>query len=270
MAAAPKRRRPRSGWANCRRATHGVAGKSKARTRIDGLLVARALCSTLEQAQRLVGSGRVLVDGRVCDKAGSLVTPHCTVTVKEGKRFVSRGGEKLAAGLQELHVNPAGMICADIGSSTGGFTDCLLQHGAARVYSVDVGYGLLDWKLRQDSRVVVLERTNARFLTVEHIPEPIDLAVVDASFISLELLLPPLIPLFGGGVRIVALVKPQFQLPKDSVGPGGIVQDDELHRQAVAMVQNFAAGLGLVCAGVMPSPILGAKGNREFLLLLTG
>ena len=247
-----------------------MAGKNKAKTRIDGLLVASALCSTLEQAQRLIGTGRVLVDGRVCDKAGSLVASHSAVTVKEGKRFVSRGGEKLAAGLQGLQVNPAAMICADIGCSTGGFTDCLLQHGAARVYSVDVGYGLLDWKLRQDPRVVVLERTNARFLTIKHIPEPLDLAVVDASFISLELLLPPLIPLFSGAIRIVALVKPQFQLPKDSVGPGGIVQDEELHRQAIAMVQNFATGLGLVCAGVMPSPILGAKGNREFLLLLTG
>ena len=247
-----------------------MAGKNKAKTRIDGLLVARELCSTLEQAQRLIGTGRVLVDGRVCDKAGSLVAPHSAVTVKEGKRFVSRGGEKLAAGLQGLQVNPAAMICADIGCSTGGFTDCLLQHGAARVYSVDVGYGLLDWKLRQDPRVVVLERTNARFLTIKHIPEPLDLAVVDASFISLELLLPPLIPLFSEAIRIVALVKPQFQLPKDSVGPGGIVQDEELHRQAIAMVQNFATGLGLVCAGVMPSPILGAKGNREFLLLLTG
>ena len=170
-----------------------MVGKSKVKSRIDGLLVTREVCSTLEQAQRLIGTGRVLVDGRVCDKAGSLVAPHCTVMVKEGKRFVSRGGEKLAAGLQGLAVHPAGMVCADIGSSTGGFTDCLLQHGAARVYSVDVGYGLLDWKLRQDPRVVVLERTNARFLTSEHIPEPLDLAVVDASFISLELLLPPLI-----------------------------------------------------------------------------
>lgn len=247
-----------------------MAGKSKVKTRIDDLLVALGLCSNLEQAQRLIGTGRVLVDDHVCDKVGSLIAPHCTVQVKGGKRFVSRGGEKLAAGLQGLQVNPSAMICADIGCSTGGFTDCLLQHGATRVYSVDVGYGLLDWKLRQDPRVVVLERTNARFLTTEHIPERLDLAVIDASFISLELLLPPLLPLFGDLICIVALVKPQFQLPRDSIGIGGIVHENALHLQAVEMVRDFAATLGLVCSGMMPSPLLGAKGNREFLLLLTG
>lgn len=246
-----------------------MAGKSKVKSRLDDLLVALGLCSNLEQAQRLIGTGRVLVDGHVCDKVGSLIAPHCAVQVKEGKRFVSRGGEKLAAGLHGLQVNPSAMVCADIGCSTGGFTDCLLQHGAARVYSVDVGYGLLDWKLRQDPRVVVLERTNARFLTTEHIPEHLDLAVIDASFISLELLLPPLLPLFGNRICIIALVKPQFQLPRESVGSGGIVQADGLHQQAVNMVRDFAAGLDLVCSGMMPSPLLGAKGNREFLLLLT-
>ena len=266
MVAAPRLPRPRSGWANCK-SSRLTAAKRK---RLDSLLVARGLAEHLDQARRLIGSGSVQVDSRVADKAGTLVAEDCTLTVKGGKRFVSRGGEKLEAGLQSLHVDPTGWICADIGCSTGGFTDCLLQHGAARVYSVDVGYGLLDWKMRQDPRVVVLERTNARYLTREQIPEFLDLAVIDASFISLEMLLPPLLPLFQSSVRILALVKPQFQLPRDMVGPGGIVDDEALHRLALTMVQSFGHDLGLRCAGVVASPIQGRKGNQEFLMLLTG
>ena len=183
---------------------------------------------------------------------------------------MSRGGEKLEAGLLALQVDPDGCVCADIGCSTGGFTDCLLQHGATRVYSVDVGYGLLDWKLRQDPRVVVLERTNARHLCAAHIPEPIDLAVIDASFISLALLFPPLLPLFRSAVRILALVKPQFQLPREKIGRGGIVSDAALHDEALAMVRGFGDAHELACAGVTASPVRGAKGNQEFLMLLTG
>jgi 23S rRNA (cytidine1920-2'-O)/16S rRNA (cytidine1409-2'-O)-methyltransferase len=183
---------------------------------------------------------------------------------------VSRGGEKLEAGLLALLVDPDGCVCADIGCSTGGFTDCLLQHGATRVYSVDVGYGLLDWKLRQDPRVVVLERTNARHLSVAHIPEPIDLAVIDASFISHALLFPPLLPLFRSAVRILALVKPQFQLPREKIGRGGIVSDAALHDEALALVRGFGDAHDLACAGVTASPVRGAKGNQEFLMLLTG
>ena len=266
MAAAPRPPRPRSGWVNCK-SSWLTAAK---RRRLDSLLVGRGLADTLDQARRLIGSGVVLVDSRIADKAGSLVADNCALTVRGGKRFVSRGGEKLEAGLLGLQVDPTGWICADIGCSTGGFTDCLLQHGAARVYSVDVGYGLLDWKMRQDPRVVVLERTNARYLTREQIPESLDLAVIDASFISLAMLLPPLLPLFQSSVRILALVKPQFQLPRDMVGPGGIVEDEALHRLALTMVQSYGQHLGLGCVGVVASPIQGRKGNQEFLMLLTG
>lgn len=245
-----------------------MAGPKK--KRLDLLLVEQKLVDSIDLARRLIGSGQVFIDHRVYDKAGSLVAADSLITLKAGKRFVSRGGEKLAAGLHSLHVNPKDYICADIGASTGGFTDCLLQFGARKVYSVDVGYGLLDWKLRQDQRVVVLERINARYLTVDHIPERIDLAVIDASFISLEPLLAPLLPLFQGTIRILALVKPQFQLPRDKIGAGGIVCEKILHQQALDMVQQFGLDLGLECAGVIASPVLGMKGNQEFFMLLSG
>ena len=245
-----------------------MGGRDK--QRIDTLLVERKIATTREHAWRLLGAGAVFVDGQLCDKAGHLVTTICTIRVKPGKKFVSRAGEKLEAGLEGLAVAPAGFICADIGCSTGGFTDCLLQHGAAKVYSVDVGYGVLDWKLRQHPKVVVLERTNARFLSQEQIPEPLNLAVIDASFISLELLLAPLLPLFSEDIRILALVKPQFQLPREKIGPGGIVRDEALHLEALEMVQQFGHNLGLHYAGAVPSPLQGMKGNKEFLLLFTG
>ena len=244
----------------------GGSGKK----RLDSLLVERCLAETIDQAVRLIGAGRVVVDGRPCDKAGALVAVGSGISLRPGRRYVSRGGEKLEAGLLALQVDPDGWVCADIGCSTGGFTDCLLQHGATRVYSVDVGYGLLDWKLRQDPRVVVLERTNARHLSAVHIPEPIDLAVIDASFISLALLFPPLLPLFRSAVRILALVKPQFQLPREKIGRGGIVSDAALHDEALAMVRGFGDAHELACAGVTASPVRGAKGNQEFLMLLTG
>ncbi|MCI5210361.1 MAG: TlyA family RNA methyltransferase [Candidatus Electrothrix sp. ATG2] len=191
------------------------------------------------------------------------------IRVRETSPFVSRGGEKLAGGLQQLAIKPAGWVCADIGCSTGGFTDCLLQSGAARVYAVDVGYGLLAWKLRQDERVILHEKTNARYLTHEHVPEPLDLAVLDASFISLRSLLSPLLPLFGSVVRILALVKPQFELARDKVGTGGIVRESSLHNEAVESVKHFADEIGLCCRGEAASTICGAKGNQEFLLYFT-
>ncbi len=221
-------------------------------------------------ARGLIGSGRVFIKSQVCDKAGTCIAVDSPITIKNGKRFVSRGGDKLEAGLKGLHIDPKEKVCADIGCSTGGFTDCLLQNGAHKVYCIDVGYGLLDWKLRQDSRVVVLERTNARYLTADHIPEAIDLAVIDASFISLEPLLAPLLCFFRDTIRIVALVKPQFQLPRDMVGPGGIVHDEGLHQQSLEMVQQFGVDLGLECAGIFASPVRGMKGNQEFFMLLSG
>lgn len=245
-----------------------ASGKTK--QRLDNLLVVRGLATDIATARRLIGAGIVLVDTRVCDKAGQLVASDSPLTVKVTSRFVSRGGEKLDGGLRAAGIDPQGWVCADIGCSTGGFTDCLLQHGARRVYSVDVGYGLLDWRLRQDGRVVVLERTNARYLTCEQVADPLDLAVIDASFISLEPLLAPLLPLFGDFVRLFVLVKPQFQLPREAVGPGGIVSDPDLHRQALAMVQRFGESLGLRCAAMVASPVRGTKGNQEFFMLLTG
>lgn len=242
-----------------------MAGKE----RLDSLLVARGLAEDSMQARALIGAGQVLVDTRTDYKAGSLLPLECEILVKQRSRFVSRGGEKLAGGLKGLGVDPQGWVCADIGCSTGGFTDCLLQQEACRVYCIDVGYGLLDWKLRSDDRVVVLERTNARYLSTEQVPEPLDFAVIDASFISLQPLLSPLLPLFGSQIRIMALVKPQFELPRDKVGKGGIVRESELHEEAMARVRWFGTEAGLVCRGAVASPICGAKGNQEFLLYFT-
>lgn len=238
--------------------------------RLDTLLVDSELAETTELARALIGSGRVFVDGQKADKAGTQFASDCSIAVKEKQPYVSRGGLKLEAGLHHFGIDPTGKICADIGCSTGGFTDCLLQHGAAKVYSVDVGYGVLDWKLRQDERVVVLERTNARYLTKKEIPEEIDLAVIDASFISLELLLEPVTRLFGKDVAILALVKPQFELDRGKVAKGGVVKETALHDEALAKVNTFALSLGLESHGVVGSPIKGAKGNQEFLMYFTG
>ena len=237
--------------------------------RLDHILVERGLVTDLAMAQALIGAGQVLVDTRTDFKAGSLIPSDSEISVKQRPRFVSRGGEKLEGGLNGLAIDPEGWICADIGCSTGGFTDCLLQRGAERVFCVDVGYGVLDWKLRQDERVIVLERTNARYLTSEQIEVPLDFAVIDASFISLQHLLKPLVPLFGRKVRIMALVKPQFELPRENIGPKGIVRDASLHEKAMSMVKQFGKEAGLVFKGGVASPICGARGNQEFLLYFT-
>jgi 23S rRNA (cytidine1920-2'-O)/16S rRNA (cytidine1409-2'-O)-methyltransferase len=238
--------------------------------RLDQLLTEQGIATDLKKAQALIGAGQVLVNTRADYKAGSLIPIDSEIRLRKKKSvFVSRGGKKLAGGLEQLKINPAGWICADIGSSTGGFTDCLLQSKATRVYAVDVGYGLLAWKLRQDKRVILHERTNARYLTQQHVPEPLDLAVLDASFISLQILLPPLLPLFGPMVRIMALVKPQFELTQNKVGEGGIVREKALHQEAIASVKRFAGKIGLHCQGEVASTVCGAKGNQEFLLYFT-
>ncbi|WP_446011387.1 TlyA family RNA methyltransferase [Candidatus Electrothrix sp.] len=238
--------------------------------RLDQLLTEQGLAVDLKKAQAIIGAGQVIVNTRTDYKAGSLVPADSEIRLRKKKSaFVSRGGEKLAGGLKQLGIEPAGWICADIGSSTGGFTDCLLQRKAVRVYAVDVGYGLLAWKLRQDERVILHERTNARYLTRQHVPDPVDLAVLDASFISLQPLLPPLLPLFGPRVRIVALVKPQFELAQNKVGQGGIVRDRALHQEALESVKQFAGEIGLHCQGEVASSVCGAKGNQEFLLYFT-
>ncbi|MFH1215870.1 MAG: TlyA family RNA methyltransferase [Pseudomonadota bacterium] len=237
--------------------------------RLDKLLLVRNLAESRQKAQALIGAGQVLVNGQVVDKVGTLITDESTIEIKERCPYVSRGGLKLARALDFFAIVPSGLVCADIGASTGGFTDCLLQAGAAKVYAVDVGYGQLDWKLRQDSRVVVMERTNARHLQPGDIPEPIDLAVIDASFISLKLLLPPILPFFKNNPVIIALIKPQFEVGKGKVGKGGVVRDQELHGEVVEEISRFAASLQLTSRGVTESPILGPKGNKEFLIHLS-
>ncbi|HIC08983.1 MAG TPA: TlyA family RNA methyltransferase, partial [Aquificales bacterium] len=236
--------------------------------RIDKLLVQKGLAPTREKAQALVMAGQVYVDGRKVEKAGERVSPDSRIEVKGGMKYVSRGGYKLEKALKTFGVNPEGWVCLDVGASTGGFTDCLLQHGAKRVYAVDVGTAQLDQKLRQDPRVVSYEKTDARNLTEEHIPEKVDLITVDVSFIPLEKVLPSVVPFLKEGGLIVALVKPQFELsPKDV--KKGVVRDPSKRREAINKVAHFAVeNLKLSLLGVTKSAPKGPKGNEEFLLLL--
>lgn len=236
--------------------------------RLDVLLVARGHAPSRAQAQALIRAGRVRVGGRVLDKPGTRIAGDAPIEVSSPPRFVSRGGEKLEAALAAFQVSPQGKVCLDIGASTGGFTDCLLQHGAARVYAVDVGRGQLDWKLRQDERVVVKEGLNARFLRAEDIGEPVDLATVDVSFISLRLVLPPLGAIVKPGSDVIALVKPQFEAGRGAVRRG-VVRDPEVHHAVVGDVSAFARDeLGWTVRGTVVSPLLGPAGNREFFLHL--
>jgi len=238
------------------------------KSRLDQLLVQRRIAVDLATARSLIGAGEVYVDERVQDKAGSLIQQTANIRLKARCPYVSRGGLKLQEGLTRFGIHCTGMVCVDIGASTGGFTDCLLQHGARKVYAIDVAYGQFDWKLRQDPRVVLMERFNARELTAAHIPESIDLAVLDASFISLTKLIPPLIPLFKQDVALIALIKPQFELSKDKIGPGGIVQEAQFHEEALESIRIFALKHDLTVQGIVASPIRGRKGNKEYLISL--
>ncbi len=237
----------------------------KLRHRIDQLLVERGLTESREKAQALILAGSVLVDGRRVDKAGQTVSAEAKIELLDSPRYVGRGGLKLEAALAHWSIAVAGKTCLDVGSSTGGFTDCLLQHGAAKVYAVDVGTGQLDWKLRNDPRVVVREKVNARYLSRQEVPEPVPLAVCDVSFISITMILPALTALLSGDAEMVILVKPQFELERHQVGKGGIIRDPELHAAASQRVAAAVESLGFGTE-VIPSPILGAEGNREFLL----
>ncbi len=237
------------------------------KSRLDLLLVARGLAPTRQRAQALILAGRVDVDGLRADKAGTLVAEEADLRVAGPEHpFVSRGGVKLAAALDAFGIDPSGLVCLDVGSSTGGFTDCLLQRGAARVYAIDVGYGQLDAKLRGDPRVVLREKVNARFLSREHVPESADLAAFDLSFISVRLVLPAVVPLLSPGARLVVLVKPQFEAGRGEVGKGGIVRSEEIRRRVLEEIESFGRGLGWAVLGAIPSPLAGAHGNREFLL----
>lgn len=235
--------------------------------RIDVLLVERGLAESREKAQAMIMAGEVLADEQKVDKPGHRVRTAAEIRLLGGApKFVSRGGHKLEGALDGFGIDVAGKICADIGASTGGFTDCLLQKGAQKVYAVDVGTGQLHWNIRRDERVVVMERVNARYLTRDILPEPIEFACCDVSFISVTLILPALTPLLAPGAEVVVLVKPQFEVGKGQVGKGGIVRDPELHRQSVAKVRAALEQAGFARTAERESPILGAEGNREFLL----
>jgi len=252
------------------------------KVRLDVLLVERGLAESRAKAQALIMAGQVRVAGQTMLKPGTPIPADSLLTVDSGPRFVSRGGEKLDAALETFGLDVSGLVCADVGASTGGFTDCLLQRGAAKVYAIDVGKGILHWKLRNDPRVVVMEETNARF--VESLPEGVELVTVDASFISLKILLPvvkkwlgpnPPIPpsLEGkrgaGGLGAIALIKPQFEAGKKDVSRGdGVIRDPAIHRQVLLDVLGFAQQEGFSVRGLIKSPLLGPKGNAEFLVWL--
>lgn len=244
--------------------------KKPGRIRLDQALVERGLAESRSRAQAAIMAGLVFSGGRRLDKAGQMIAADQAIELR-GKPhpWVSRGGVKLAHALTTFGISPAGLVCLDIGASTGGFTDVLLQNGAAKVYAVDVGEGQLDWRLRNDPRVVVLEKTNARHLTQAEIPESPGLLVCDASFIGLETLLPAPLALLRPGARAVVLIKPQFEVGRDRVGKGGVVRDPELHREVCARILAWwTARPGWRLLGLEPSPIFGPEGNREFLLAM--
>jgi 23S rRNA (cytidine1920-2'-O)/16S rRNA (cytidine1409-2'-O)-methyltransferase len=253
-----------------------------AKVRLDVLLVERGLAESRSRAQAMIMAGQVRVADQVMLKPATSVPADSVLTVHSGPRFVSRGGEKLDAALEAFQIDVSGRTCADVGASTGGFTDCLLQRGAAKVYAIDVGKGILHWKLRNDPRLVVMEDTNARY--VESLPEPVALVTVDASFISLKILMPvvkkrigpntpipPSLPGKGGagGIGILALIKPQFEAGKKDVARGdGVIRDPEIHKQVLLDVLGFAQTQGFQIRGLIKSPLLGPKGNAEFLVWL--
>jgi 23S rRNA (cytidine1920-2'-O)/16S rRNA (cytidine1409-2'-O)-methyltransferase len=239
------------------------------RTRLDLLLTERGLAPSRERARALILAGQVTVNGRVESKAGTAVALDALVALAVPDHpYVGRGGLKLAHALDEFHIAVEGREALDIGASTGGFTDVLLQRGAARVVALDVGHGQLDWRIRNDARVVVIEGRNARFLSPDDLPGPVDLVVIDVSFISLAQILPRVPAVLRPGADVVALVKPQFEAGRDEVGKGGIVRDPDVHARVLERVTAEAAAAGLVRRAMTPSPITGAEGNREFLLHL--
>jgi 23S rRNA (cytidine1920-2'-O)/16S rRNA (cytidine1409-2'-O)-methyltransferase len=250
--------------------------------RLDQILVERGLCDSREKAKRLVLAGQVRVNGQPARKPSDSVKAADEITVDAPEKFVSRGGHKLEHALEHFQLNVTGLTAIDLGASTGGFTDCLLQHGTGKVFAVDVGQGQLAWKLRQDPRVAVMEKTNARYLTCKDFANenvsasptnaepPADLVVVDCSFISLKKILPPAVPLLKSGGRIVALIKPQFEAGKEEADKGrGVITDASVHERVLAELQEFvAAQAGLCWRGVVESPLLGPAGNKEFLALI--
>ena len=240
------------------------------RARLDTELVARGLTASREQAKRLILAGAVRVNGQLAGKASDTVVADADVQITTAEKFVSRGGHKLEAALAAFQIDPTGKVCVDIGASTGGFTDCLLQHGARHIHAVDVGKGQLAWKLRQDSRVTVHDEVNARNLLPAQIGEPADIVTIDASFISLTKILPAAVNLLRPGGQLIALIKPQFEAGRQDVGKGGVVRDAGVHERVQTEVIDFATGpLGLRLLGRCESPLLGPAGNKEFLVGFT-
>lgn len=242
-------------------------GDKVAKIRLDLALHQRGLAPSREKARAMIMAGEVLVDGRPMDKPGTQIKTTAVLEIKAKPRFVSRGGDKLAGALADFQFDVSGLICADVGASTGGFTDCLLQAGAAKVYAIDVGYGQLDYTLRQNERVVVMDRTNARYVAA--LPEPVQLIVVDASFISLKLLLPVFKGWLTPKADIIALIKPQFEAGRKDVGKGGVVRDHAVHSRVLTEILTFAAQDQFAVRGLTPSPLTGPAGNIEFLVWLS-
>ncbi|HVU09985.1 MAG TPA: TlyA family RNA methyltransferase [Phototrophicaceae bacterium] len=234
--------------------------------RLDLLMVEKELAPSREKAQALIMAGEVLVGGKLIDKPGTKIDPNAEITVKSKPRYVSRGGDKLAGALAAFPIDVHGRICADVGASTGGFTDCLLQNGAAKVYALDVGYGQIAYSLRTDARVVVMERTNVRY--VEKLPEQVSLVVMDASFISLRLLLPAIKGWLTPQADVIPLIKPQFEAGQHDVGKGGVVRDTKVHTRVLDEVLTFAQAEGFAVRGLIKSPLKGPAGNVEFLAWL--
>jgi 23S rRNA (cytidine1920-2'-O)/16S rRNA (cytidine1409-2'-O)-methyltransferase len=240
---------------------------AKSFTRLDKLLADRGITPSRERAQALILAAKVMVDGRPVTKSGHLVPLDCDIQlVGDDLPFVSRGGLKLQHAIETFQISLNGLVAMDVGASTGGFTDCLLQNGVKRVYAIDVGYGQLAWKLRQDPRVVVIERQNIRYLPPELAPEPVQVATVDTSFISLKLVIPAVLPFLDTCAKLIVLIKPQFEAGREHVGKGGVIRDPKIHEEVCEGITRFVKDLSFEVLGVTPSPILGPKGNREFLL----
>jgi 23S rRNA (cytidine1920-2'-O)/16S rRNA (cytidine1409-2'-O)-methyltransferase len=237
--------------------------------RLDVLVFEKGLTNSRQRASALIMTGNILVNNQVIDKPGAMVVVDAEIVNKGSDLpFVSRGGFKIEKAIHELSIDVTGLLCLDVGASTGGFTDCLLQHGAIRVYAIDVGYGQLDWKLRQDPRVVVIERTNIRYATEELLPELFDLISIDVSFISLKIVIPAIKKFLKNDGKVLALIKPQFEVGKNQVGKGGVVKDPELHQYVIKDLSDFFSNTGFTVGPVIPSPILGPKGNTEFIIYL--
>ena len=243
---------------------------SRNKVRLDRLLVDKGICQTRERARALIMAGVVIVGDQRIDKAGTLVLENADIRLKgEDHPYVGRGGLKLKGALSAFSIHVKGLVILDVGASTGGFTDCLLQEGAKKVYALDVGYGQLAWKLRQDKRVVAIERTNIRYFEGAGIEDPIDMAVIDASFISLKLVIPSVLKLIKEHAAVIlALIKPQFEAGREAVEKRGVVKDPDIHRTVLEDIKNFCSGLGLDVEGVCESPLLGPEGNKEFFICL--